>query len=78
MAVLSLLTAPSHGLDAILQCIALLGADGAPVTEEAMANSHVWRQFQLPNWTQLLRVTEESFCIMCKRIVAEHEVRIGS
>eukprot|EP00974_Lingulodinium_polyedra_P104451 10110843-Lingulodinium_polyedra.AAC.1 len=40
-----------------------------------MYPGHVWRQFQLPNWTHLLRVTEKSFCIMCHHIAAQHEAK---
>ena len=61
----------------MLACLACVGVDSAPVTEESMSSkkvypAHVWRQFQLPNWTHLLRVTPESFTIVCKYIVAQH------
>ena len=80
MAILQLLTAPKEGVSVLLDCVARLGPDNSPVTEEAMCNkkiyaNHVWRQFQLPNWTELLRVTEESFTIMCKYIVSQHEAK---
>ena len=77
-AILHLLTAPVDGVDAILQCIARNGSDNAPLTEDSIANKKVaigsvWRQFQLANWTELLRVTAESYIIMCKYIVAQFE-----
>ena len=77
-AILNLLTAPKEGVELLFECVARLGPDNAPVTEESLSNKkiypgHVWRQFQLPNWTQLMRVTEESFNIMCKYIVSQHD-----
>ena len=78
--VVALPTAPKEGVDAMLQCIARVVADYAPMTEEAMSNKklypgQVWRQFQLQNWTQLLRVTDQSFNIMCHHITAQHEAK---
>ena len=78
MAILNLLAAPKEGVASLMDCIARLGPDKSPVTEESMCNkkiytNHIWRQFPNPTWSELMRVTEESFNIMCKYIVSQHE-----
>ena len=75
MAIFNLLDAPTEGVGAILDQIARLGIEHAAANEEAMADKklfpgHTWKQFQLTNWTKMLKVTPESFNLMCKMMAA--------
>ena len=85
MAIFNFLDAPTDGVDTILDQIARLGIENVAANEEAMADrklfpGHTWKQFQLTNWTKLLKVTPESFNLMRKmmaaRIVRSRVVRV--
>lgn len=68
MAVLALLNAPSEDVDAILQCLARVGADNAPVTEEAIGNNKNCTQGMCGDNSNYR--TGRSFCESPKRVYA--------
>ena len=79
-AIMNLLNAPSHGASVILNQVGRLGSDNASISEDGLADKrlfpgHTWKQFQLPVWTGLLKVTTASFNLMCDMLVNQFDSR---
>ena len=82
MAISNLLGAPPAGLQVLLDQVSRLGPENAVATEDAWSDKkiypgHVFRQFQLPNWTKLLKVTSASFISMCRYTVTQHDTHLA-
>ena len=78
MAIMNLLSAPSHGVNVILKQVGRLGGENVAISEEAMSDKrlfpgHAWKQFQLPVWAKLLKATPESFNLMCDMMGAQFD-----